>query len=61
MSSTTITAAIDRFTVEGRTPPFDQALVTLIEAGNPVPIDPATAGPRRDELPLGSDVVDFPT
>ena len=33
--------------------------MTLGEAQEAIPIDPADAGPRRDELPLGRNVVDF--
>lgn len=50
----------DAFTVSGRSPALDQ-LMTLNPAADPVPVDPATAGPRTDELPLGRDVVEFPT
>jgi hypothetical protein len=28
--------------------------------GEPVAVDPVGAGPRRDELPVGRDVVSFP-
>jgi hypothetical protein len=49
----------DRFRLTGRIPPLDDALEASINAGNPVPVDPAGAGPRRDELPLGRDVVSF--
>ncbi len=48
----------DTFEMEGRTPPLDE-VITLGEAGEPIPIDPATAGPRQDQLPLGRDVVGF--
>jgi Peptidase family M23 len=46
-----------RFT--GRIPPLDDALTAMLNAGEPVPIDRAGAGPRHDALPLGRDVVGF--
>jgi Peptidase family M23 len=49
----------DRFRLTGRIPPLDDALEATINAGEPVPVDPAGAGPRRRELPLGRDVVSF--
>ena len=49
----------DAFTVSGRSPALDE-LIALDPATDPVPVDPATAGPRTDELPLGRDVVEFP-
>jgi hypothetical protein len=49
----------DRFRIAGRIPPLDDALVATINAGLPVPVDPADAGLHRRELPLGRDVVDF--
>jgi hypothetical protein len=48
-----------RFRFTGRTPPLDDALVAIINAGKPVPVDRGGAGARRDELPLGRDVVAF--
>ncbi len=48
----------DTFEMEGRTPSLDE-VVALGEAGEPIPVDPATAGPRQDQLPLGRDVVGF--
>ena len=50
----------DRFRFRGRIPPLDDALMARVNAGEPVPVDPAGAGPRRGQLPLGRDVVDFP-
>lgn len=50
----------DRFRFTGRIPPLDDALMAAVNAGEPVPVDPAGAGPRRGQLPLGRDVVDFP-
>jgi hypothetical protein len=49
----------DQFEMEGRTPLLDE-VITLGEAGEPIPVDPATAGPREDELLLGRDLVAFP-
>jgi hypothetical protein len=49
----------DRFRIAGRIPPLDDALVATINAGLPVPVDPADAGLHRRELPLGRDVVEF--
>ena len=49
----------DRYRLTGRFPPFDDALAAIVNAGQPVPIDPAGAGPHRRELPLGRDVVSF--
>lgn len=48
----------DRFTVTGRGPSL-QDLLTSDPATTAVPIDPATAGPRIDQLPLSRDVVAF--
>ncbi|MBD0282925.1 MAG: peptidoglycan DD-metalloendopeptidase family protein [Thermoleophilaceae bacterium] len=52
--------AFDRFELRGRTPPLTDALEETINAGQPIPVDTAGAGPRRRELPLGRDVVRFP-
>jgi Peptidase family M23 len=51
---------IDRFQEVGQIPPLSEALVEIINAGKPVPVDRSDAGARRGELPLGRDVVDFP-
>lgn len=48
-----------RFTLTGRIPPLDDALMATVEAGQPVPVDRTGHGPRRAELPLGRDVVSF--
>jgi hypothetical protein len=48
------------YTEVGRIPPLSDSLFELLAKGEPVPIDTSTAGPRRDALPLGRDVVDFP-
>jgi hypothetical protein len=45
----------DRFRVRGKIPPLDD----IKDVTKPIPIDHRTAGPRRDEYPLGLDVVDF--
>lgn len=49
----------DSFVLEGRTPPLDE-VITLGEAGTPIPVDPESAGQRHDQLPLGRAVVEFP-
>jgi murein DD-endopeptidase MepM/ murein hydrolase activator NlpD len=49
----------DAFLLIGRTPPIAE-VIALDEAQQPIPLDPAGAGPRRDALPLGRDVVAFP-
>jgi hypothetical protein len=49
----------DQFELTGQGPPLDE-LLALDEAQEPVPIDTQDAGPRRDALPLGRDVVTFP-
>jgi murein DD-endopeptidase MepM/ murein hydrolase activator NlpD len=51
----------DRFRTTGQMPPLDDNLMRTVNAGEPVPIDTAGAGPHRRELPLGRDVVAFPT
>jgi murein DD-endopeptidase MepM/ murein hydrolase activator NlpD len=50
----------DRFDLTGTTPPLTHELFAAINAGQPIPIDPTGAGPRRRELPLGRQVVRFP-
>jgi hypothetical protein len=52
--------AFDRFEMMGRIPPLTDALEETVNAGQPIPIDTASAGPRRRELPLGRAVVRFP-
>jgi hypothetical protein len=49
----------DAFDLTGHAPPLAE-LVALYEALLPLPIDTRGTGPRRDALPLGSDVVAFP-
>jgi Peptidase family M23 len=50
---------IDRFRLDGQIPPLDDALMETINSGQPVPVDPKGSGPRRRQLPLGREVVDF--
>jgi hypothetical protein len=50
----------DAFTLTGRTPPIAQVL-PYFDTLEPIPISTENAGPRRDELPMGRDVVTFPT
>jgi hypothetical protein len=52
--------AFRRFTLQGRIPPLSDELGVQVNTGAAIPIDPTGAGPRRDELPLGRDVVAFP-
>lgn len=49
---------IDRFRFVGRIP-LDATLEADINAGKSIAVDPAGAGSRRAELPLGRDVVSF--
>jgi hypothetical protein len=49
----------DAFDLTGHTPPLEE-LVELYEAALPLPVDPRGAGPRRNALPLGGDVITFP-
>jgi hypothetical protein len=49
----------ERFDLTGQIPPLAEA-APYYEAQQPLPITTTNAGPRRDELPLGSDVVTFP-
>jgi hypothetical protein len=49
-----------QFDVTGQSPPLDDLLGSDPRA-DPVPIDTATAGPRTAELPLGRDLVAFPS
>jgi murein DD-endopeptidase MepM/ murein hydrolase activator NlpD len=59
LASNGLPYVFDRFRRAGRIPPLDDALVAIVNAGQPVPIDTAGAGPHRRELPLGRDVIDF--
>lgn len=49
----------DQFEFTGEIPSLAET-ARYYEAQEPVPIDTEGAGPRRDALPLGSDVVTFP-
>jgi hypothetical protein len=49
----------DAFELTGHAPPLAE-LEALYEAGLPLPVVTRGAGPRRDALPLGGDVVAFP-
>ena len=49
----------DRFVVTGHTPPLAE-MIPYFDTLVPVPITVEDVGPRRDELPMGSDVVTFP-
>ena len=51
---------IANFAVTGRIPPLNEAL-KFYEAQKPVPINAASKGERRDELPLSGAVVTFPS
>lgn len=48
----------DAFELSGRTPPLPE-VGDYIERQASIPIDAADAGPRRDALPLGRDVIAF--
>jgi murein DD-endopeptidase MepM/ murein hydrolase activator NlpD len=48
------------FELTGTVPPLTE-LLALDQAQEPVPIDTAIVGPRQDALPLGRDMVTFPT
>ena len=49
---------IDAFTFTGRSPTLDR-LMTLNPSTDPVPVDPAGAGERTNQLPMSRDVVSF--
>ncbi len=49
----------DAFVVTGQAPPL-AAVLRYYDTLEPVPITTGNAGPRRDALPLGRDVVTFP-
>jgi hypothetical protein len=48
----------DRFVLDGTSPPLDE-LLTIDPEKTPIPIDRTDTGPRRNELPLGRDLVTF--
>jgi hypothetical protein len=50
----------DAFVLTGRTPPIAKVL-PYFDTLEPIPISTENAGPRRDALPLGGDVVAFPS
>jgi Peptidase family M23 len=52
--------AFSHFAYEGKIPPLTKELEKSINAGDRIPVDPAGAGPRHDEAPIGGDVVAFP-
>jgi murein DD-endopeptidase MepM/ murein hydrolase activator NlpD len=47
------------FTLDGQVPPLDD-VISLVDAGQLIPVDTTDAGPRHDALPLGRDMVTFP-
>jgi hypothetical protein len=52
--------AFSAFTMRGRIPPLSTELEKQINAGDAISVEPFELGRRRDELPLGRDVVSFP-
>lgn len=50
----------DAFELTGQTPPLAEVL-PYYDTLEPIPLTRERTGPRHDELPLGSDVVTFPT
>jgi murein DD-endopeptidase MepM/ murein hydrolase activator NlpD len=52
---------IDGFTLTGRFPVLDDSLMQLVAQGQPVPIEPVGPTEHKNQLPLGRDVVSFPT
>ncbi len=49
----------DAFDLTGHTPPLADVL-NYYDTLEPIPISTVNTGPRRDELPLGGDVLTFP-
>jgi murein DD-endopeptidase MepM/ murein hydrolase activator NlpD len=49
----------DRYQLSGETPPLGALLQS--DPRLPIPVDPQGAGPQQGTLPLGRDVVAFPT
>ncbi len=49
----------DSFELTGQTPPLPEVL-RYYDTLEPIPVSTGAAGPRRDALPLGRDVVAFP-
>jgi hypothetical protein len=58
LSSDGMPYVFDAFELTGAIPPFSEA-APYYEQQEPMPISTDGAGPRQDELPLGSDVVTF--
>jgi hypothetical protein len=50
----------DEFEVTGQTPPLEDVLPHY-DTLEPIPISTENAGSRREALPLGRDVVSFPS
>ncbi len=59
LASNGLPYVFDRFRLDGRSPPLDE-LLAIDPVTTPLPIDRNGAGPRRDKLPLGRDLVTFP-
>ena len=51
--------AFDSFELTGQTPPLTEVL-KYYDTLEPIPLSSNDAGPRRDQLPLGRDVMTFP-
>ncbi|MGE0216483.1 M23 family metallopeptidase [Mycolicibacterium sp.] len=49
----------DSFDLTGQTPPLPEVL-RYYDTLEPIPVSAGNTGPRRDQLPLGRDVVTFP-
>jgi hypothetical protein len=58
LSSDGMPYVFDAFDLTGAIPPLAEA-APYYEQQEPMPISTDGAGPRQDELPLGSDVVTF--
>jgi hypothetical protein len=72
VAASKVVAAVDQFAdqvpnapkpvtideADGTSPPLEE-LLTIDRVQTPIPIDRSNAGPRRDELPLGRDVMTF--
>ena len=52
--------AFDRFVITSQAPPLME-VVGYYDTMKPIPMTTANAGPRRDEFPMGSNVVTFPS
>lgn len=51
--------AFDSFLITGQAPPLAE-VVGYYDTMKPIPVSTENAGPRRDEFPLGSNVLTFP-